>query len=114
MVDNQLLLDMGKRIVDRRKQLRMTQEELAEKVNVTPQMISTAELGKKAIRPENLLKICTTLEISADYLLTGKIADSDISLIDKKISLLNGKQLHLIENIINDCVQLCGCCETEE
>lgn len=42
-----LLKDMGKRIFDRRKQLNMTQETLAELAHVTPQTISTAELGQK-------------------------------------------------------------------
>ena len=40
-MDN-LLKDMGKRIFDRRKQLNMTQETLAELAHVTPQTISTA------------------------------------------------------------------------
>lgn len=51
-----LLKDMGKRIFDRRKQLNMTQETLAELAHVTPQTISTAELGQKAMRPETILK----------------------------------------------------------
>ena len=40
-----LLKDMGKRIFDRRKQLNMTKETLAELANVTPQTISTAGRG---------------------------------------------------------------------
>ena len=51
-----LLKDMGKRIFDRRKQLNMTQETLAELAHVTPQTSSTAELGQKAMRPETILK----------------------------------------------------------
>ena len=42
-----LLKDMGKRIFDRRKQMNMTQETLAELAHVTPQTISTAETGAK-------------------------------------------------------------------
>ena len=53
-MDN-LLKDMGKRIFDRRKQLNMTQETLAELAHVTPQTISTAELGQKAAVQ---LKVC--------------------------------------------------------
>ena len=55
---NNLLEQMGKRILERRKQMRLTQEELAERAGVTSQMISTAELGKKAMRPENIIKMC--------------------------------------------------------
>ena len=42
-----LLKEMGKRIHDRRKQLHMTQERLAELAGITPQTVSTAELGAK-------------------------------------------------------------------
>ena len=65
-MDN-LLKDMGKRIFDRRKQLNMTQETLAELAHVTPQTISTAELGQKAMRPETILKVCDALNISTEY-----------------------------------------------
>ena len=50
-----LLKQVGYRILSRRKQLRMTQEELAEKAGITPQTVSSAELGKKALRPENII-----------------------------------------------------------
>ena len=53
-----LLNQIGSRILSRRKQLRMTQEELAEKAGITPQTVSSAELGKKALRPENISAWC--------------------------------------------------------
>ena len=76
-----LLKDMGKRIFDRRKQLNMTQETLAELAHVTPQTISTAELGQKAMRPETILKVCDALHISTEYLLRGVITEADSSLL---------------------------------
>ena len=107
MIDNdQLLKDMGKRISDRRKQLRLTQDELAEKMDVTPQMISTAELGKKAIRPENLLKLSEALEVSTDYILTGFIADKDVVLIAQKLRCLSPAQFRIAEEILSNCIQL--------
>jgi len=107
MIDNeQLLKDMGKRISDRRKQLRLTQDELAEKMDVTPQMISTAELGKKAIRPENLLKLSEALEVSTDYILSGFIADKDVVLIAQKLRCLSPAQFRIAEEILNNCIQL--------
>ena len=62
------LKEIGQRILERRKKLGMTQEALAEKGDVTAQFVSYAEAGKRAMRPENLLKIATALEVSADYL----------------------------------------------
>ena len=47
MGDQEFLKAMGQRITARRKALGMTQEELAEKLDVSPQMISNLELGKR-------------------------------------------------------------------
>lgn len=96
-----LLHEMGERILVRRKQLCMTQEELAEAAGVTPQMVSTAELGKKALRPSNIIKICTALEVSPDYLLLGRISDTDHSILAKKIACLSPEQYRYLENIID-------------
>lgn len=96
-----LIKQMGARIFTRRKQLRLTQEELAEVSDVTPQTISTAELGKKALRPENIAKICSALDISADYLLYGRVTAEDHSLMMKKISGLTPSQYRHLEDIVN-------------
>lgn len=69
---DEFLCEMGKRISTRRKGLGMTQEGLAEKAGLTSQTISTAETGTKALRPQNIVKLCKALETSADYLLFGK------------------------------------------
>lgn len=96
-----LLREMGEHIFARRKQLRMTQEELAEAAGVTPQMVSTAELGKKALRPANIIKICSALDISPDYLLLGRISDTDHSILTQKIACLSPEQYRYLENIID-------------
>ena len=98
---DELLREMGNRIVARRKQLRLTQEELAEAVGVTPQMISTAELGKKALRPSNIIKICAGLDISPDFLLLVKISDTDYSILAQKIACLTPEQYRHLEDIID-------------
>jgi len=99
---------MGERLQSRRKQLRMTQEELAEMTSVTSQMISTAELGKKAMRPENIVKICAALEISADYLLTGVITQKDRGLLEDKTTGLSPHQFHCLEEIIKNYISGCS------
>ena len=96
-----LLREMGNRIYDRRKQLRMTQETLAEAAGITPQTVSAAELGKKALRPENIINICAALDVSPDYLLLGRISGEDKSLLIQKVSQLNPVQYHHLEDIID-------------
>lgn len=96
-----LMQQMGMRLFVRRKQLRLTQEELAEAANVTSQTISTAELGKKALRPENIVKICTALEISTDYLLYGRVTADDRSMLMDRISKLAPNQYRHLEDIVS-------------
>ena len=97
------LLVIGQRITERRKKFGWTQEELAERGNLTPQFISYAESGKRAMRPENLLKISSALGVSADYLLTGEVIDKDLLLLSDKLQKLSASQLRIIENIVDEC-----------
>lgn len=100
-MDDKLLIEMGRRIYERRKQLRWTQEELAEYAGITPQTVSTAELGKKAMRPENIIKVCDVLEISTDYLLLGTITPEDHEILSHKLLELSPTKYRHLENIIN-------------
>ena len=101
-----LLKEMGHRILKLRKQKGLTQEELSEMVSVTSQMVSYAELGKKAIRPENLCKLSKALGVSSDYLLTGEIIDKDYLVLQDKLQLLPPDKIRYIENIIDLCIEL--------
>ncbi len=95
------LQDIGNRITELRKRLGWTQEELAEKADLTPQFVSYAESGKRAMRPENLLKLSKALNVSADYLLTGEIIDKDLFILSDKIKQLSPSQIRIIENIVD-------------
>lgn len=104
---DEFLSKIGKRIVEQRKRLKYSQEELSEKADVSPQLLSTAERGTKALRPENLLKISKALGVSTDYLLTGDVVDKDLLIISKKLEAVSSNQLHEIESIIDSCLNLC-------
>ena len=68
MADSILNLEeVGNRIMSRRKKMGLTQESLAEKSDVTTQFVSYAESGKRAMRPENLVKISTALDHRQGY-----------------------------------------------
>lgn len=101
MGDVEMLKQMGERIYEKRKTLKYTQEQLAEKLGVSTQMISNLELGKKAIRPENLVKLCGVLGLSADYLLTGTVSDCCPLPICEKIGNLTLEEQEIIENLVD-------------
>ena len=102
----QFLSEMGIRIAGRRKELGLTQEALAEQMNVSVQMISYMETGRKAIRPENLVKLCDALQVSADYVLTGRISQFDIAGVNQNWDALTPEQQRLIKQIIINCITL--------
>lgn len=109
-----LLKEMGKRIHDRRRQLHMTQERLAEMANITPQTVSTAELGQKAMRPDTIIKISAALKISTDYLLLGKVTGDDQTLLSTKVSELTPNQYRHLEDIVSSFVAAVKEKETQE
>ncbi|MBR2467024.1 MAG: helix-turn-helix transcriptional regulator [Clostridia bacterium] len=102
MGDEKLLREMGKRISTKRRELGITQEQLAERMDVSIQMISNLEGGKKAIRPENLVKLCAVLSTSADYILTGKRAEFENIAFFAKFSTLSASNQELIESLVNE------------
>lgn len=101
MANELLLKEMGIRIAKRRKEHHLTQEQIAERMNVSLQMISNLELGKKAIRPENLVKLCHVLGVTADYILTGKKTSTDVQSIASKLSLLSDDDIQMVESLID-------------
>lgn len=97
------LIAIGKRIQNRRKQLGYTQEQLAEMMNVSVQMVSNLERGNKAIRIDNLINISQIMNISTDFILTGKQNQQDISNLSEQISDLSPKDRKMIALLVDYC-----------
>ena len=60
---------MGTRMKKRRKELKMSQAELAEKINVSNNHISSIETGKQIPSLTTFVKICEQLDTTPDFLL---------------------------------------------
>lgn len=107
MLDLELYLkEVGQRIMELRKSMGLTQAELAEKSDLTTQFVSYAESGKRAMRPENLMKVSAALGVSTDYILTGDIIDKDKIRMSEKLDKLTVPELRIVENIIDECIAL--------
>ncbi len=65
-MDNKLI---GHRIKEIRENRGYTQEQLAEKLNLSVQHVSVIERGVKSPRLDTFIRIANILEINADYLL---------------------------------------------
>ena len=65
-------VSIGGRIRKQREYLGLTREQLAEKLDITPNFRSDIELGVKGMSVPTLCRIATTLSLSTDYILFGK------------------------------------------
>ena len=101
MVD---LVEIGKRIQGRRKQMGLTQEQLADKMDVSIQMVSNLERGNKSIRIENLIKLSEILNISTDYILTGKETAEDMQGLTEQMASLSQKERKMMKLLMDFCL----------
>ncbi len=99
------LQEIGKRICVRRKQLGFTQEQLAEQMNVSIQMVSNLERGNKAIRIENLIRLSQILDVSTDYILTGRETAGDIQGLAARMEQLPENNRKMIEVLVDYCLE---------
>lgn len=54
---------LGKKIKEKRIQQSLTQEQLAEKVGISPKSLSQIELGNNFVSADNLEQICSALSV---------------------------------------------------
>lgn len=101
MSSENFLKQMGQRILARRKALDLTQDDLAEMIGVTSPMISNLEQGKKAIRPDNLAKVCKALGLSADFVLYGGDTHSFVDVVVEKLTHLTDDELQIVNDMID-------------
>jgi|GEM_PF-1092644 len=64
----------------------MTRAEFSEKCDISESFLAAVESGKKSITSKTLYKICTALNVSADYFILGKNNDFKT---DTALELLN-------------------------
>lgn len=65
--------DMGSRIRTLRKKQHLTQEALAERLDVSPSFLGHVERGTRAASLETLIKLCHVLNTEPNYLLASFI-----------------------------------------
>ena len=65
-------MSLGQRLIELRKAKHLSQEEVAEKLNVTRQTISKWETDQSSPEFDKIIPLCELFEISTDELLTGR------------------------------------------
>ncbi len=95
---------LGRRIRDERLKSKLTQAQLAEKVNVTTAYIGQIERGERKFSIETLVNISSTLKVSTDSLLRENFRENISPLTQELLSLMrerNPKDIKMAIDIIN-------------
>ena len=103
ILDKKTLHEIGLRISRRRRELSLTQEKLAEMMEVSNQMISNLERGNKAIKIDNLIKLSSILRVSTDYILTGK--RPEMVNLPEKMSKLSEREYKIVDDLIDALIE---------
>jgi len=90
-------MSFGSRIREKRLALKLTQQDLAQALGLTPQHISVIEQDKRIPSLSSLVRLAQELGVTIDYLATGKegvVVDAIPAIkADKKLSLESKKAL---------------------
>ena len=97
------MIAVGNRIKEAREQAHLTQEDLAEIVDISPTHMSVIERGAKTPRLDTFVKIVNALKLSSDALLQDVIppvSDTIIAELSIRIGSLPPKEQNRILNAI--------------
>lgn len=99
---------LGKKIREERRKRDLTQEKLAEDVNVTYPYIGQIERGERGISLETLVNISNRLGVTVDYLLYDSLDNEDEYLRQLWVRLVKNcteKEQEMIINVVKAIVE---------
>ncbi len=98
---NHHLIEIGKRLRERRKCLGYKRAEMAEHVGISPSYYNQLEVGTSQMSVETLISLSQAMEISMDYILLGvdKQSRSDKRIIELLYNC-TPREMTFIEEII--------------
>lgn len=102
--------EIGERIKRVRKQRGLTQEQLAEIMEISSRNLSNIELGNSFPKPETLEKFLSALNITTQTLFANDSIKSDEELLKDINFLINSiqhdhKTLEMIYKVLNDIIE---------
>ncbi len=84
---------LGQRIREERCKLNLTQEKLAEDVDLTPAYIGQIERGERKVTLEKLVAIVNRLGVSVDYVISDSLTTTPTQYDNILASIMKGRSL---------------------
>lgn len=94
-------IQVGEQVKLAREQARLTQEALAEKIEVSPQYISDLERGVVGIALTTLKKLCCALGVASDQILFGTQSQERGGILSNTCNSLTEEQFALLLEMVN-------------
>lgn len=98
-------IQIGEHIKAVRERAKITQENLAERIDVSPQYVSDLERGVVGVSVATLKRLCVALGVPSDKILFGTNANNDLSAISEKCDCLTKEQFSILCEIINKYIE---------
>lgn len=96
-VDKDYNLTVGLRIREVRETFHMTRAAFSEKCDLSESFLAAVESGQKGVTSKTLYKICTAMNISADFFIRGNNQGFETDTI---LELINSMDKHSRESAI--------------
>ena len=91
---------LGKKVRECRKRKQLTQEQLAEIVDISPSFLGHIERGSRVASLETFARLCNALEVSPHYLLSAELLKGDV-INQEDIGTTRERLLQLFEMAID-------------
>ena len=105
MAMEEILVQIGKRLYKRRKEMGLTQEAMAERLGMSLTFYGGIERGRKRLSIEKILLVYEQTGMDPDYLLTGK-GPLDQAVVEIIKSCPEEKR-PVLEQILSNLTELC-------
>lgn len=99
---NERIINIGSRLKQRRKEMRIKQTEMAKELGVSQTYLSNIESGRANCSITLLADICNYLNVTPDYLMLGNMRGNkaSIDLIDE-LKMCSSEELATIKKIVD-------------
>lgn len=104
-IKKEINIQIGEQIKIARERSKLTQEQFAERIEVSPQYVSDLERGVVGVSIATLKRICTVLGVSSDQILFGQETENRATAIAEKCKALSEQQYMLLSDIISKYVE---------
>lgn len=94
-------IQIGLCVKQAREAAGLTQERLSELLDVIAQYLFSVERGAVGLSVPVLIRLCSVLLVSSDFILTGDTEHSDVTSITARLSRHPSEHINNVEEILN-------------